>query len=226
MTASTTVKGLETSPATDSNSRAGIFAAVREVARPGIFDDPANINALDEVLDRLKVPRGAAGGGTPLKASAAGIELIQRFEGLARQLPDGRIAAYPDPATGGAPWTIGWGTTSDEDGRPIKPGDIWTKERAEARFRQHLAEFEEQLRAALAGTATTQHQFDAMLSLIYNVGAGPFRSSTLLKKHKARDYAGAVQEFGKWIYANKKVLNGLVARRAAEAALYRGGAGA
>jgi len=58
------------------------------------------------------------------------------------------------------------------------------------------------------------------VSFAYNVGVGNLQSSTLLKKHKAGDYRGAVAEFAKWNKAAGKVLPGLTKRRAAEAALY------
>ena len=72
----------------------------------------------------------------------------------------------------------------------------------------------------LGGAPTTQHQFDAMVSFAYNVGPGNLSTSTLLKKHKAKDFAGAAAEFAKWNKADRKVMAGLTRRRAAEAALY------
>jgi len=74
--------------------------------------------------------------------------------------------------------------------------------------------------AALGGAATTQAQFDAMVSFAYNVGVANLQSSTLLKKHKAGDHAGAAAEFAKWNKAAGRVMPGLTRRRAAEAALY------
>jgi len=195
--------------------RKPIFDAVRATV-PNVWANPLNIQALDNLLDAFGVPRQDAGRTT----SAKGIELIHSFEGYAFALADGSVRAYPDPATGGKPWTIGWGSTSDENGRPIEPGTIWTRERADARFRQHLGEFEAQVSKALGSSATTQGQFDAMVSLAYNVGVGNFSSSTLLRKHKAGDYAGAKAEFARWNRAGGKVMAGLTRRRAAEAALY------
>ena len=195
--------------------RKPIFDAVRATV-PNVWANPLNIQALDNLLDAFGVPRQDAGRTT----SAKGIELIHSFEGYAFALADGSVRAYPDPATGGKPWTIGWGSTSDENGRPIEPGTIWTRERADARFRQHLGEFEAQVSKALGSSATTQGQFDAMVSLAYNVGVGNFTSSTLLRKHKAGDYAGAKAEFARWNRAGGKVMAGLTRRRAAEAALY------
>lgn len=160
-------------------------------------------------------------GGKELRVSQAGIDLIHRFEGYAKKLPDGRAQAYPDPATGGAPWTIGWGSTTDENGMPIKPGTVWTRERADARFRLHLAEFEAAVRK-MVGDNATQNQFDALVSFAYNLGAESLRRSTLLRLHNEGDYAGAAAEFVRWNRAAGKVMAGLTRRREAEAKLYRG----
>jgi GH24 family phage-related lysozyme (muramidase) len=133
------------------------------------------------------------------------IKLVQEFEGCAKKRSDGTIEAYPDPASGGDPWTIGWGST----GPDIRKGVVWTQKQCDDRFTSHLGD-----------TPTTQHQFDAMVSFAYNLGPGNLASSTLLKKHKARDFAGAAAEFAKWNKAGGKVMAGLTRRRAAEAALY------
>lgn len=151
-----------------------------------------------------------------MQPSAAGISLIQEFEGCARKRPDGSYDAYPDPGTGGDPWTIGWGST----GSDIARGLVWTQQQCDDRFASDLDKFAQRVAAAVGGAATTQHQFDAMTSFAYNLGIGNLQSSTLLKKHKAGNYAGAAAEFAKWNKAAGKVLPGLVRRRAAEAALY------
>ena len=70
----------------------------------------------------------------------------------------------------------------------------------------------------------TQSQFDALVSLVFNIGQGNYATSTLRKKLHAQDYEGAAAEFGKWVYAtvngDKVKLPGLVTRRAAERALF------
>ncbi|WP_236513497.1 lysozyme, partial [Escherichia coli] len=63
-------------------------------------------------------------------------------------------------------------------------------------------------------------QFDAMVSLAYNIGLGNFGKSTLLKKHNARCYTCAADQFRVWNRANGKVMNGLTKRRAAEREVY------
>lgn len=153
-----------------------------------------------------------------MKPSPACYALIQRFEGFARKLTDGRVQSYPDPATGAAPWTIGWGTT----GKDVVKGTIWTREKAELRFHDHVDYFAKGVEGLLAGADTTQNQFDAMVSFTYNVGLGNFGSSTLLRRHREASYAGATLEFARWDKAAGKVMDGLTKRRAAEAEMYRG----
>lgn len=197
-----------------SDPRAGIFSEVRKIAPPGVFNDPGNILALNNILDALQVPRERP----RLQLGPKGIALIQKWEGYAKDIGAGRVQAYPDPATGGAPWTIGWGST----GADIVEGTIWTQAKAKARFLEHVASFSDGVNRDLAGAPATQDQFDACVSLAYNVGLANFAGSTLLKKHKAGDYAGAALEFAKWNRAGGRVMAGLTNRRADEARLYRG----
>lgn len=148
--------------------------------------------------------------------SAACVHLIQQFEGCARRQPDGSFSAYPDPGTGGAPWTIGWGTT----GADVHAGLVWTQAQCDARFESDLAAFGARVAAVIGSAPTTQHQFDAMVSFAYNLGIQNLANSTLLRLHKAGDHAGAQAQFVHWDEAAGKVLPGLLRRRQAEAALY------
>lgn len=142
-----------------------------------------------------------------MKLSQRGIDLIKQFEGYSSK-------AYPDPATGGVPWTIGYGTT-----RGVKPGMVITAEQAEKMLRDDVAKFGSGV-SSLITAPTTQGQFDAMVSLAYNIGLGNFGKSTLLKKHNARCYTCAADQFRVWNRANGKVMNGLTRRRAAERQVY------
>jgi lysozyme len=148
--------------------------------------------------------------------SPACFALIQQFEGCAKKQPNGDFAAYPDPGTGGVPWTIGWGST----GTDITPGLVWTQAECDARLTRDVSAFAAKVSAAIGSSPTSQHQFDAMVSFAYNVGVANLESSTLLRLHKAGDFAGAAAQFGRWDEAAGRVLPGLVKRRAAEAALY------
>jgi GH24 family phage-related lysozyme (muramidase) len=144
-----------------------------------------------------------------------GVALIKRFEGCARLRPDGMIEAYPDPGTGGAPWTIGWGAT----GAGIGAGTVWTQGACDARLTADLVRYADDVSETLGDAPTTQPQFDALVSFHYNTGA--IRRATLTRKHCAGDFAGAAREFARWNRAGGRVLKGLSIRRAAEAELYR-----
>lgn len=148
--------------------------------------------------------------------SDACFALIKQFEGCAKKQPDGSFVAYPDPGSGGDPWTIGWGTT----GADVKPGLVWTQQQCDARLDADLTTFAAKVSAAIGTAPTSQHQFDALVSFAYNVGVANLQSSTLLRLHKAGDFAGAAAQFGRWNKAAGRVLPGLVKRRAAEAQLY------
>lgn len=157
----------------------------------------------------------------------AGTALIKQFEGCARLRRDGLVEAYPDPGTGGEPWTIGWGATGLDDtagaapGQRIGPGTVWTQSQCDARLERDLVRYAEDVARAIGQAATTQAQFDAMVSFHYNTGA--IARATLTRKHIAGDHAGAVTEFARWNRAGGRVLKGLVRRRAQEARLYAGG---
>jgi lysozyme len=160
----------------------------------------------------------------PMRTSAKGLALIKSFESCAKAIGGGRFEAYPDPAPGnkGLPVTIGWGSTRDFQGRPIKLGTVWTQEQCDRKKAEDMADFEREVRAILGSAHTTQGQFDAMVSFAYNLGSDRLRGSTLLRKHKNGDYAGAQREFARWNRAGGQVLRGLTRRRAAEAKLYGG----
>lgn len=127
------------------------------------------------------------------------------------------LRAYPDPGSGGDPFTVGWGAT----GPDVKRGTVWTQKQADDRLVADLTRAGASVTALVDGHPTTQGQFDAMTDFVFNVGAGALRSSKLLAKHLAGDFDGAAAEFGRWTYASGKQLPGLIKRRAAEAALYR-----
>jgi lysozyme len=152
--------------------------------------------------------------------SDAGVALIKRFEGCARLRTDGMVAAYPDPGTGGEPWTIGWGATGRDHvhGGMIGPQTVWTLTQCDGRLTDDLARYASDVARALGDASTTQAQFDAMVSFHYNTGA--IARATLTQKHITGDFQGAAREFARWNRAGGRVLKGLVRRRAAEAELY------
>ena len=150
-----------------------------------------------------------------LQPSPACVKLIHSFESCAVLRPDGLYEAYPDPgSSNGEPWTIGWGST----GKGIGPGTRWTRAQCDARFERDLERFAKGVRGFIGDTPTTQGQFDALVSFHYNTGA--IANSTLGRKHKAGDYAGAAAQFGRWIYNDGVPMKGLKRRRQAERELY------
>ncbi len=139
-----------------------------------------------------------------MEVSARGLRLIQYHEGL-------RLTAYKDSA--GVP-TIGYGST-----KGVQMGDEITETQAlellEADVERHADGVRESVDVPL-----TQHQFDAVVSLTFNIGIGAFKRSTLLRRLNDGDYQGAADEFLRWKHAGGRVLRGLVRRREAERKLF------
>lgn len=202
-----------------------IFDTVRRMLGRGF--SAQEIGALDRAIDQgHRGHRGdrAERGDPACEASAhpvtiglQGITLIKRFEGCARLRTDGMVEAYPDPASGGDPWTIGWGAT----GSGIGPDTVWTRAECDARLERDLIRYAEGVSRAIGEAPTTQAQFDALVSFHYNTGA--IARATLTKRHCEGDTRAAAAEFARWNRAAGRVLTGLTRRRAAEAALYRAG---
>ena len=149
-----------------------------------------------------------------MKPSKNFYDMAKGFEGL-------KLSAYYDPATGGLPITIGYGSTFKKDGTRFKITDKITLQEAEDLF-----EWDGQTKAIVVTglfpkTILTQNQFDAVLDFAYNTGCGKFAGSTLYKLIKVIPNDPAIPaEFGKWVHAGGKVLTGLIHRRAEEVKLY------
>jgi lysozyme len=183
--------------------RREIFDAIK-AARGDKGYSTAEVALVDALLDQLGVSRGTSNG-----AIAVADALTREFEGC-------KLTAYPDPGSGGDPWTIGWGAT----GAGIHKGVVWTQAQADARHVEDLERFAAGVNKLIGTAETTDKQRGAMISLAYNIGLGNFGSSTLLLLHKAGDYPGAKAQFARWNRAAGKVMAGLTRRRAAEAAVY------
>jgi lysozyme len=151
----------------------------------------------------------------PTQVSQACVNLVKRFEGLAKVTAEGDVRAYRCPA---GRWTIGYGHTkgvrsghriSIEDAEELLIGDI---EVASSYVRQ------------VVEVPLTQPQFDALASFVFNVGTTNFKRSTLLKRLNAGKYTDVPSEMLKWDKATIEgvltVLRGLTRRRTAEAALF------
>jgi lysozyme len=96
---------------------------------------------------------------------------------------------------------------------------VITADAADERLREDLRYAEHTVKR-WAPPNTRQHQFDALVSFVFNVGAHAFRHSTLLAKLNRGDARGAGEEFERWVYAGGQVSPGLARRRKAERALF------
>ena len=146
-----------------------------------------------------------------MKTSENGIRKIIGYEGKLRSLGDGRYIAYRCPANVA---TIFAGCTEG-----VHDGMIVTEAEGEAMFQKEIAKFEAGV-TRLVKVVVNQNEFDALVSFSYNCGLAALAKSTVLKKLNDEDRAGAAEAFAAWNKGGGRVLKGLVARRASEAALF------
>lgn len=163
-----------------------------------------------------------------LSIGKAGLGLIQSFEGYHTRLKDGSCRAYLDTLVRPALrskgykglWTIGWGNTGVSliDGSPITEGTVWTRKRAEEELRLMVVRHEAVVKK-LVKVPLTQNQFDALVSLSYNLGL--HKAQSLLRALNQGDYEKAADSFALYNKAGGRVYRGLARRRSAESALFR-----
>lgn len=140
-----------------------------------------------------------------MKISDAGLDLIKSFEGL-------RLDAYM-PTPDDVP-TIGYGHT-----KGVQMGDSCTEEQATDWLREDCGDAEECVNKFVR-VPMTQNEFDALVSLTFNIGCGAFKGSTLLKLLNNADYDGAAAQFPRWSKQAGNTLAGLVRRREAERRMF------
>ena len=143
-----------------------------------------------------------------LNYDQAGLDLTVASEGM-------RLKAYPDPGTGGAPWTIGVGHT----GPDVYFGLAITEAEAYKLLYEDIQESVDAVKR-LVKVALTQDQFNALVDFVFNVGSGNFGKSTLLRLLNAGDFEGAAEQFLVWNKAGGRVLPGLVTRRENEKEMF------
>ena len=144
-----------------------------------------------------------------MKISQKGIDFIKSHEAL-------RLKAYQDSK---GVWTIGWGHT-----KGVKPGDVITRAQAEQFIRDDFAWVERTLNADLVigrdNPLVTQNEFDALCSLVFNIGSQAYLDSTVRRKIKQGDKMAAARAFKLWVYSEHKFVQGLANRRADEMRLF------
>jgi lysozyme len=146
-----------------------------------------------------------------MKIGDAGIALIKEFEGFKKA---------PYLCSAGVP-TIGYGSTMYADGKKVKMSDVSISEASALElFHTTLHKYEQTVDKAII-IPLTQNQFDACVSLCYNIGQGNFASSTLVKEiNKGEPKEKTSEQFLRWNKAMGTVSAGLSRRRKAEQKLY------
>lgn len=142
-----------------------------------------------------------------MKLNDAGLDLIKSFESL-------RLEAYPDPGTGGEPWTIGYGHTGG-----VKEGDTCTEDEANQYLQTDLQKFCDGV-CNLLTINLNDNQFSALVSFAYNCGLHNLKISELLKEINDSNFNHITVNFEAWDHAGGRVMGGLLRRRHAEANLF------
>lgn len=161
---------------------------------------------------RLREKASAPPASGQMTTSPAGRKSITAHEGNV-------LTAYPDPATGGEPWTIGVGHTSAAGLPKVVKGMRITAAESDEILSRDLKTFEAGVRSAVK-VPLNQNAFDALVSLAFNIGVGAFSKSTLVRKLNSGDRLGAADQFLVWNKAAGKPMQGLSARRASERKLF------
>ena len=145
-----------------------------------------------------------------MRMTSPGFAMLQGFEGC-------RLTAYPDVA---GIWTIGYGSTRYADRRRVVQGDAVTQLEADKLFRDTLVTYEQAVDDVTRDDLTGR-QFDALVSLTYNIGPTAYRGSTLRRVVNLDPADPAITEaFTRWNKAGGAVVPGLLRRRRAEARWY------
>jgi GH24 family phage-related lysozyme (muramidase) len=148
---------------------------------------------------------------------AAGLHLIRKYEGC-------RLKSYPDPGTGGSPWTIGFGNTRYSDGRAVQPGDVITQAQADAMLAHEVQTTCNKLAKTIPHwKEMNANQQGALLSFAFNVGHNFFGSgqfNTITRALKEKRWADIPEAL--YLYRNpgSRVEAGLAKRRKQEGHLW------
>ena len=148
---------------------------------------------------------------------SAAIALIKEFEGC-------HLSAYPDPLSGGEPWTIGYGTTRYSSGTPVKRGDQINVIEADMLLRLEVDRIAEKLRSTVPHwKVMDDNQRSALVSFAYNLGTGFYGAAgfeTISKCLRERDWAAVPAALELYRNPGTNVEAGLLRRRKAEGKLW------
>lgn len=146
-----------------------------------------------------------------MKTSEKGLQFIRREEGE-------RLTAYADII---GVWTIGVGHTGAVDGKPVAKGMVISADKSRELLSADLLKFESAI-THLVKVPLKQYEFDALVSLVFNIGETNFARSTLLKKLNTNDFKGAAEQFLAWKNAGGRPVQGLLNRRKREKDMFNG----
>lgn len=138
-------------------------------------------------------------------------KFVEPFEGFSAK-------PYRDSA---GVWTIGFGSTRDAIGEPVSETTLPVSRAAALALAERDVRSARDVVAAAVSVALNINQQAALIDFVYNLGAGNFHRSTLLRRLNAGDYAAAAAQFPLWDHADGTVLPGLLRRREAEARLFQ-----
>ena len=140
-----------------------------------------------------------------MKISENGLELIKKFEGC-------ETTAYQDSV---GVWTIGFGHT-----KGVKEGQTCSIEDAESMLADEMDEYEGYINN-MVKVELQQHEFDALVAWVYNLGPTNLGESTMLKVLNGGQFDRVPDEMNRWTRAGGKILEGLVRRRQAESLMFQ-----
>ena len=140
-----------------------------------------------------------------MEISQTGINLIKSYESC-------KLTAYQD---GGGVWTIGYGHTGDD----VHPGDVIDQDRANDLLVYDIKAAQDCIDAHVEAELS-QGQYDALCSFVFNLGCHAFKTSTMCNLINAGNYQAARKQFARWNHDNGVVVEGLTARRTAEAEMF------
>ena len=149
---------------------------------------------------------------TPMSNLSYALKIICRYEGFSEK-------AYPDPVTGGAPYTLGYGTQFYPDGSPVRQGHRCTKAKAMEYLLNEAHVIDKELTKLNLGL--DEHMRHALISFIHSVGWEPFLYSPIVDLIEEEDFCGVTHEMSRWIFdSDRKVIGGLLERRREEVNMF------
>jgi lysozyme len=143
---------------------------------------------------------------------ARAIAIIKKYEGYSEK-------AYPDPDTGGAPYTFGYGTQYYPDGIPVKQGHCCTERKATEYLFHEVELIQDELSKLNLGLDPSME--NSLVSFVHSIGWEPFLYSTIIDAIEAEDWGLAAEEITHWIFSSHhRVIGGLIDRRREESHLF------